>query len=261
MCTVTFLAQARGYVLGMNRDEQRTRVLGRPPSRWRAGKLAALAPSEPGGGTWAGVNETGAAWALINGYSVGRGRGATEAPAEGWRSRGEVVRNVLGLARRPDVEPVLAALPLSRVKPFRLIGVFPGAQQLVEWRWDGVGLVVLDHSWATATWISSGHDEPGAERLRREQFVRWASEADGGLGVEALRCLHASHRPGPGPYSHCVHRPDAVTVSYVEVEVSGREAAWSVVMRYRPGSPCEAAPLVELGLAAGGDLPGRGGRG
>ena len=46
--------------------------------------------------------------------------------------------------------------------------------------------------------------------------------------------LHQSHDPVPGPFSVCVHRKDAATVSYTEVRCHGR----SISMSYRNGSPC-----------------------
>jgi hypothetical protein len=49
-----------------------------------------------------------------------------------------------------------------------------------------------------------------------------------------MRRLHQNHGAAAGPFSICVHRDDAATLSYTEVEVTSRE----LVMRYRPGQPC-----------------------
>jgi hypothetical protein len=43
----------------------------------------------------------------------------------------------------------------------------------------------------------------------------------------------------------CVHRDDAATVSFTEIEVSDTEAR----MSYRPGSPCLEAQAVVLSLS------------
>ena len=59
MCTVTFIARKHGYALGMNRDEQLSRVPGLPPSEKTINGCRVLAPSEPGGGTWIALNERG----------------------------------------------------------------------------------------------------------------------------------------------------------------------------------------------------------
>src|SRR5207245_803188 len=59
MCTITFIARRNGYALGMNRDERLTRVAGLPPRLTLLNGRAILAPREPSGGTWIGVNDTG----------------------------------------------------------------------------------------------------------------------------------------------------------------------------------------------------------
>ena len=53
--------------------------------------------------------------------------------------------------------------------------------------------------------------------------------------VAWLRSLHSSHIPDAGAFSVCVHRPDAATVSYTEVECGPRELR----MSYLAGNPCE----------------------
>jgi hypothetical protein len=55
------------------------------------------------------------------------------------------------------------------------------------------------------------------------------------------------HVPETGPFSTCMHRADAATVSYTEVVVSSRQA----MMRHHAGAPCEntARPLDSIGLS------------
>src|SRR5688572_21344901 len=150
MCTVTFIARRHGYALGMNRDEKLTRAAGLPPRLTHLNGHAILAPSEPSGGTWIGVNDTGATLALINWYSV-TARVAGQAV-----SRGEVVRLALPSDSPALVHATLKGLSLARVNPFRLIGVFPTSKAVVEWRWNLDQLKQLDHRWRNDTWISSG---------------------------------------------------------------------------------------------------------
>jgi len=88
MCTVTFSPRQRGYALAMNRDEQLTGAVGLPPCESIVYGRRVLAPSEPGGGTWILLNESGVTFALINWYSISsRVKIKTV-------SRGEVVRAV-----------------------------------------------------------------------------------------------------------------------------------------------------------------------
>ena len=238
MCTVTFIARRHGYALGMNRDEKLTRVVALPAARHRLGEGDALFPSEPNGGTWIGVNDFGATLALINWYSVAaRVAGKTF-------SRGEVVKSALPSASPAGVDAALAKLPITRVNPFRLIGVFPRDKTVVEWRWNLRQLKRFSHPWQTAIWISSGFDEPGAQRTRGNYFTEALRQSSAG-STEWLRRLQRSHGPERGPYSICMHRDDAATVSYTEVIVTRPSAT----LRYTPGAPCCTASQPALRLA------------
>ena len=64
--------------------------------------------------------------------------------------------------------------------------------------------------------------------------MRRIVEGNGADRLERHRAYHRSHHPERGPYSPCMHRPDAKTVSYSEVTVSDEQ----VCFRYRPLSPC-----------------------
>ncbi len=237
MCTVTFIARRNGYALGMNRDEKLTRAAGLPPCLTHFNGRAILAPSEPSGGTWIGVNETGATLALINWYSI------TSRVAGQTVSRGEVVRLALPSDSPALIDATLKELPLARVNPFRLIGVFPSDKAVVEWHWNLQRLERRDHRWRTNTWISSGFDEPGAQQTRSKTFREARRQTSAGK-ADWLRRLHRSHGPERSPYSTCMHRQDAATVSYTEVTVSRQMAT----LRYTPGAPCCTAPTPAIRL-------------
>lgn len=237
MCTVTFIARRNGYALGMNRDEKLIRAAGLPPRLTYLNGHAILAPSEPGGGTWIGVNDTGVTLALINWNSV------TSRVAGQAVSRGEVVKLALPSDSPALVDATLNELLLPRVNPFRLIGVFPACKAVVEWRWNLQHLERRDHRWRTNTWVSSGFDEPGAQQTRGKAFRETLRQKTAG-STDWLRRLHRSHGPECGPYSTCMHREDAATVSYSEVTVSRQTAK----MRYAPGAPCCTALMPTFGL-------------
>lgn len=237
MCTVTFIARQRGYCLGMNRDEKLTRVPGLPPKQKNVNVRMVLCPSEPRGGTWIAVNECGVTHALINWYSI---------PARVDRnsvSRGEVV-NAVSAAISPDnAHAKLAALPLKQINPFRLIGIYDATHEVVEWRWDLKKLARENHLWKTQQWISSGFDEPTAQRFRSETFQRACLQRSTGT-LDWLRRLHRSHLPESGPFSTCMHRADASTVSYTEVTVSSNQAK----ILYHSGSPCVNPTCIQHSL-------------
>src|ERR1043166_792436 len=227
MCTVTFIARKNGYALGMNRDEQFTRVKALPPKRQQIDGRAALFPSEPGGGTWIGVNDTGVTFALINWYSV-QARASANAV-----SRGQLVRSALEANEVDCVDQILRRFPLDRTNPFRLIGVFHDTNQVIEWQWNLSYVHRVAHDWKTNVWISSGYDEAGAQDTRGRVFER-LTEKGPTHDARWLRALHSSHAPARGPYSICMHRSDAETVSYTEVAVNG----CSATMRYSVGPLC-----------------------
>jgi len=229
MCTVTFIARRRGYCLGMNRDEKLTRPTGLPPKRQMMNGRAVISPSEPGGGTWIAVNDHGATLALINWYSITARVGGKAV------SRGEVI-NSMSSSISPEVAAAaLDGLPLNRINPFRLIGIYPAAGEIVEWRWNLKQLVRKNHRWKSQQLISSGFDERTAQRVRGKTFQRAERQYSAG-SLDWLRRLHRSHSPQAGPFSTCMHRADAATVSYTEVAVSSRHAT----MRYHAGAPCKA---------------------
>lgn len=227
MCTVTFIARRSGYALGMNRDEQRTRVKGRAPQRRRIGSCFVVYPSEPNGGTWIAVNDNGGCFALINWYAIAKQVRTNSA------SRGIVINSTILSSSAREATKALKQLPLRRINPFRLIGVFPREKHIFEWRWDLSRLKRIQYSWQTRQWVSSGFDEATAQRIRGQYFRRARQQATFG-STNWLRRLHRSHQPEAGPFSTCMHREDAITVSYAEVIALPK----LVTMRYRAGPPC-----------------------
>lgn len=227
MCTVTFIARRNSYCVAMNRDEKLSRREGLPPAVKRVKGTSVLAPSEPGGGTWISANDLGVTFALINWYAV-------ESSASGLPvSRGEVVKMVGGFGSPNLVCTALAGLPMRRLNPFRLVGFFPELNEVAEWRWDGKEFVQQNHGWVNRQWISSGFDEPMAQQIRGKTYRHACRQRSSGT-LEWLRRLHRSHAPEQGPFSTCMHRADAATVSYSEIVVTNGQ----VLFRHHPGPPC-----------------------
>src|SRR5262245_51243585 len=164
MCTVTFIAQRKGYCLGMNRDEKLTRAPGLPPTQGRVNGREVICPSEPTGGTWISLNDAGVCFALINWYSV------TDRVKDQPISRGEVVKTISGATLPGLADEALNTLSLEHLNPFRLIGIFPATNQILEWNWDLKRTVRKKLPWKTRQWISSGLNEAEAQRIRGETF-------------------------------------------------------------------------------------------
>jgi hypothetical protein len=256
MCTVSFLPKSQGFYLAMNRDEKRDRFAALTPAVVKSGGRRSVFPREPTGGTWISLNDAGICLALLNWHRVQR------EPNNGALSRGLVVQGLAEKSTTDEVAVALKKLALRNLRPFRLIAVVPGERHVTEWRWDLQRLTRRDHNWRRQHWFSSGFDEPRAEVERqrvcdaavaggdlsavalakaddpgkRETSRRGgrAGVAAGGYSLKWLRELHRSHEPERGPFSICMHRPDAATVSYTEVAVSKRRAT----MRYKSGASC-----------------------
>jgi hypothetical protein len=233
MCTLSFVPNQRGFYLAMNRDEKRTRVKALRPAIVDLGERRAILPREPNGGTWVAANDSGICVALINWHRIERD------PPGSTISRGEVVMALAGCASTEEIAVGLNALRLRHLRPFRLIAIVPSEKKLVEWRWNLERLSIRKHPWQRQHWFSSGFNERRAE-LERRRVCRANEDEKSVGGLAWLRRLHQSHAPARGPFSICMHRADAATVSYTEVVVSSRR----VQMSYKSGSSCSARHTI-----------------
>jgi len=231
MCTLSFLPGSGGFHLLINRDEQRGRPAALPAKVHRCGILSAIYPWEPSGGTWIGINQHGLTLALINWYSTPQ---LQEPPAF---SRGVIIPKLLAKDSVSKMEEELRCLPLTRVNPFRLILVSSRDQSLHEFRSDTMTCQKISFPWERSHWFSSGFEEAKVMRIR-EQTCR---EESGACSLTHLRNLHASHTPEKGPFSICMHREDACTVSSTEISVTNELAS----MSYQHSSPCmQVSPTI-----------------
>lgn len=242
MCSVSFVPRDDGFVLAMNRDELLSRDSALPPEVLWRGRLAVLCPRECSGGTWIGVNSAGMAFSLINWHSQ------PERVCGDLISRGEVVRALLSARGANSAASILKELPLKHMNPFRVIVVSLDERSLIEWRSGRDALEFSFLSWTRHHWFSSGLDEATANIMRRGVC---SQVADDSLDVPSLRKLHRSHAPKVGPFSLCMHREDAGTVSYTELSVSGRMAS----MYYIDGPPCSRAAQFNRVLSFDAESP------
>lgn len=238
MCTLSWIPLPDGYAVAMNRDERRTRAPALPPAQVIAGGVPALMPIDgDAGGTWISVNDRGHTLALLNRWDE-----SPHDPGTPLVSRGLLVRDLAGLAGAGAVRTAFAGLPLSQYRPFTLVSIAPGERPLL-FEWTGQE---LSHAGVVEPGLvrtSSGSDQIGVERSRGALF-RVATESPEGLSPEVLAALHRSHLPEKGPLSICMHRDEAVTVSFSLIRVSGGQ----VLFRYVSGSPCETDGFTESSL-------------
>jgi hypothetical protein len=225
MCTLSFLPKNDGYIVAMNRDEQLSRPIALPPTIHTSAGSKAIYPLDVEGGTWIAVTESGTTWALLNRNSTLQGKKR--------RSRGEII--LAGLQSAGQLKAIEELRILDEVLPFRLVILSAASRQVREWVWDGQEFACMPHPWQAHHWFSSGRSDAEASEIRGRTFVESAADPSAG-SLEWLRKLHRSHDPERGAFSICVHRPDARTVSYTEIQVLHTV----VSMSYSAGSPCEA---------------------
>jgi hypothetical protein len=234
VCTVVLVPLGGGgFLLGHNRDERRSRARATPPRADLASGLRFVAPGDPdGGGTWIGVNDAGVVACLLNAAEV-PGRAVPVDPP----SRGLLVREAME-CRSFD----LACERFSgreadwrRRRAFHLVIAArgkPGASlAIARLAWDGAA-ARWDRLEGPAFLTSSTFDGTGVDRARREAWVRFLDRARD--PARELPAWLASHDPARGPYSVCMHREEARTVSRTLVTVR----ASGIALDYLDGPPC-----------------------
>jgi hypothetical protein len=230
MCTVTWRREPGGYALFFNRDELRTRRPASPPEVRTHGRLRCLHPVDgDAGGTWIGVNEAGVTVCVLNHYA------ADLAPRGDARSsRGHLVIALLACPSAAAVAEECARIDCAEFRPFVLLvlGRDESARSFVY----GGGALQAGDAEAVPFLSTSSYRTEDVVRSRRSCFDRILAGRPAASAGEHL-ALHRSHDPERGPYSICMHRPDAGTVSLTRVDVRPGEVA----MTYAPGPPCSAA--------------------
>jgi hypothetical protein len=230
MCTVSWLRQDGGYQLLCNRDERNTRRPALSPRVFEHRGVKFIAPTDGDHrGSWIGVNQFGLSLCLLNRYGA--------QPAAGARiSRGLLLVELMDSTERAEVQDRIVARDLSRFEPFTLLALEPDKKAL-HIRWTGRRRAIQTDGEAEMPLISSSYDELGALESRRQCFERSMS-GSGGPTADLLFKFHGSHEPARGPYSPCMHRDDAQTVSFSWIKV----APDGIQFGYHPLSPCSLWP-------------------
>jgi hypothetical protein len=233
MCTVSFVPKSHGFYLAMNRDEKRDRLGGLSPAVTEVESHCAIFPREPTGGTWISANDAGICLALINWHGIQR------EPNTEVLSRGSVVRELAGKSITDQIQASITRLALHKLRPFRLITIVPSEKRVIEYRWNLERLAIRDQEWRRQHWFSSSFDEHRAE-IERQRVCEVASNQQSADTLRWLRQLHRSHAPRRGPFSICMHRQDAATVSYTEIAVTKQR----LLMRYKSGPTCSDGAIL-----------------
>jgi Transport and Golgi organisation 2 len=223
MCTVSWIHQGSGYQLLCNRDEKRTRGPASTPRLLTRDNVRFVAPIDGDfGGTWVAVNEFGLSLVLLN-----------RAPSSAAKlSRGLLPMNLIPSPTLSEIAEHITTTDLSDFAAFTLAAFQPSLPAAL-FHWDGRKLTADLGGDQHVPLVSSSFDPERVEWERRAEFGRLRDWC-GGIRVGNLLAFHASHQPERGPYSPCMHREDAETVSFTWVTVNAAE----VSLYYAPGAPC-----------------------
>lgn len=114
MCTLAILRRpghAWPLILAGNRDEMKSRPWTAPGRHWPDRPEIVAGRDDLAGGSWIGLNDHGVVASVLN-------RRGTLGPAQGKRSRGELVLDALDFADARDAADMIADLDASAYRPF-----------------------------------------------------------------------------------------------------------------------------------------------
>ncbi|MFW5846453.1 MAG: NRDE family protein [Planctomycetota bacterium] len=206
MCTLSSIPGRHGPRLVMNRDEQRSREPGLPPTQVQRGPWRCCMPRDPvGGGSWIAVNEPGLALALLNRND----ESVAPPPPQQAPSRGLLVDELCGLPDRGAVRIALQLRDLGPFHPFILVVV--AEDGIGSCAWDGRRVQWQEQDPAEPQlWCSSGLGDALVDAPRRTRFADLVLPAPGPASQDRF---HADRGSGDGATDVLMTRADARSVS------------------------------------------------
>lgn len=238
MCTVSWFHTTDGYQLFCNRDERLTRLKAIPPRLHKHRNVTYIAPEDGDHrGTWIGVNQFGLALCLLNRY-----QDSNIDSTSSYTSRGLLVADLLDSYSQADFQDRIEGRDLSVFQPFTIVAIEPEKNRLLV-GWTGRERIINSNAESELPLVSSSYDFAGAAESRRSIFHHLTQES-GETNTETFSDFHASHLPARGPYSPCMHRADAETVSFSRITVTED----NIEFWYHPLSPCQQAEATTVNL-------------
>lgn len=232
MCTVSLISASAGtYFLGGNRDEQKSRKKGLPPTLKTANGVTYLAPEDAAaGGTWIAVNEFGLSLAILNRY---QGNYADQKLPENPPSRGFIIPSLIHNIDLKQVEAQInEEFQAAQFRPFTLLAIGNHEIKALRWDWDGRNFIKSKPATPPKLWVSSGLYQEKVEESRNRVFQKFLQE-NSAVSASYLKKLHASTKPEPGHLAIAMELEHVQTVSCTIVEVGNDE----ILMHYHGGLP------------------------
>ena len=238
MCTVSWLRQSDGYLLLCNRDESHARRPALGPRPAVRNGVSLIAPMDGDhGGSWIGINQFGLTLCLLNRYGYD-----TVEQNRRFTSRGLLLMDLMDCDRTQRVNERVNESDLGVFRPFTMVALtVEEPAMLIEW--TGTKCIIQSNAESNMPITSSSMKELDVIGERKKQFQKLLSQA-GHLDARLLYQFHRSHLPVRGPYSVCMHREDAATVSLSAVTVTPE----LIEFNYSGGSPCLELPTEGVQL-------------
>ncbi|HYE72781.1 MAG TPA: NRDE family protein [Blastocatellia bacterium] len=235
MCTVSWMYNQEGYELFCNRDERHTRAAALPPRLHQFQDVSFISPIDPeGGGSWIGVNQFGVTLCLLNAYDAAQEKQVHQI------SRGRLLWYLMDCQSVLEISRRIERISMRVFRPLTLVALSP-SEKVTVLHWNGNDLWINRNGDNERPLISSSYDLSGVQKSRRSEWQNLFSSNASELTLSNLRKFHVSHAPSRSPYSVCMHRHDARTVSFTCISVNNR----SIQMSYLPTSPCRLRESLE----------------
>lgn len=232
MCTVSLISATPGnYFLGGNRDEQKSRKKGLPPSIKTANGVTYLAPEDTtAGGTWIAANEFGLSLAILNRY---HDNFANQKLPVNPTSRGLIIPSLIHSTDLKQVEAQISYhLNPNQYRPFSLLAIGIKNIKALRWDWDGRNFFISKPQKPPKIWVSSGMYQQEVEKSREKVFEKHLTN-NPKMSVSEMKALHSSTHPKPGHLSISMELEHVQTVSCTIIEAAEND----ILMHYHDGLP------------------------
>jgi hypothetical protein len=243
MCTLVILnrpGHAWPLILGANRDEMRGRPWSPPARHWPDRPQVVAGRDDLAGGTWLGLNAHGVTAAMLN-------RQGTLGPAEGKRSRGELVLLALDHENAAAAALVMSELRPESYRAFNMVVADAEGAFYIAHRGDGHEPAIRRLGAGLTMLTAREPDDASSPRIARyrERFLAAPPPDPDNGGFQAWERLLASAEAAPGgpPESAmCFDLPSGFgTVSGAVIAVPGQRSAGGPnprpVFRFAAGPP------------------------
>ena len=240
MCTVTAFQKNAEIEVFFNRDESRKRQKALPPSLFKLKNTKYIAPIDTDAkGTWILVNEFGIILCLLNYHP----KNYFPEKSSRYETRGEILHKIADVKSIADFKNSLTKINPHSYRPFSLLLISHMQNICVTWTPSNNQLEYNEN--IQLPYSSSSFQTKNVISSRKKLFLALADEKE--INSDFFFNYHKSHIPEKGPFSVCMHREDAKTVSFSHIIVKQNE----IIFKYLNESPCKGKYFQQISLNKG----------